>query len=335
MKILLLGLAFFFSWGFSAVPALGHEVRPGYLELRELGDERWDVLWKQPAQGEMLLKLVPVFPEGCEVVGSEDGVLLPGALLERAIVFCRPDLLGRPVRIDGLQTTLTDVLVRVERSEGEVEISMATPTHPQVEIGATTSAARGARAYLWLGFQHILLGADHLLFVFGLMLLVKNGWSLLETVTAFTVAHSITLALATLGVARVPVVPLNVAIALSILFLAPEVIRARRGGTSLTIRHPWLVAFAFGLLHGFGFASGLVSMGLPKSEVPLALLLFNVGVEFGQVAFVLLMAALARALRTLEFRWRGWVEAVPVYAIGTLGAFWTLDRAAVFLEALR
>jgi hypothetical protein len=146
------------------------------------------------------------------------------------------------------------------------------------------------------------------------------------------VAHSITLALATLGLANVPVVPLNAAIALSILFLGPEIIRARRGGTSLTIRHPWVVAFAFGLLHGFGFASGLVTMGLPSSEIPVALLLFNIGVEIGQLAFVLLLILLERSFRALEMRWPGWVEALPAYAVGGLGAYWTFERSLVVLR---
>ena len=161
------------------------------------------------------------------------------------------------------------------------------------------------------GIRHILFGADHMLFVLGLLLIVKDRWMLLKTVTAFTVAHSITLAIATLGYAEVPVLPLNAAIALSILFLGPEIVRSWRGETSFTIRHPWVVAFAFGLLHGFGFASALTSAGLPRHELPLALVSFNVGVELGQLGFIALILALERSFRILEVRWPRWARRFP------------------------
>ena len=179
--------------------------------------------------------------------------------------------------------------------------------------------------------QHIILGVDHLLFVLGLLLIVADRWMLVKTVTAFTVAHSITLAIATLGYATAPLPPLNAAIALSILFLGPEIVRTWRGESSFTIRHPWVVAFAFGLLHGFGFASGLSALGLPRAEIPLALLLFNVGVELGQMAFVALVLLLARSFRTLEIRWPAWAEALPGYAVGGLGAFWTIQRMVALM----
>jgi hydrogenase/urease accessory protein HupE len=209
------------------------------------------------------------------------------------------------------------------------------PTSPSVTLGGTTTRLSRAVSYLRLGVQHIVLGVDHLLFVLGLLLIVSDRWMLAKTVTAFTVAHSITLAIATLGWASAPVVPLNAAIALSILFLGPEIVRTWRGESSFTIRHPWVVAFAFGLLHGFGFASGLTAMGLPRAEIPLALLLFNLGVELGQLAFVALVLLLARSFRTLEIRWPRWIEALPAYAVGGLGAFWTMQRTiALFAVAL-
>jgi len=170
--------------------------------------------------------------------------------------------------------------------------------------------------------------------VLGLLLIVRDRWMLVKTVTAFTVAHSITLAVATFGIARVSPAPLNAAIALSILFLGPEIVRVWKGETSFTIRHPWVVAFAFGLLHGFGFASGLAQLGLPKGEIPLALLLFNVGVEIGQLAFVVLILLLERAFRQLEIHWPRFVERLPGYAVGTLGAFWTIQRMAILLRGV-
>ena len=172
-------------------------------------------------------------------------------------------------------------------------------------------------------------GIDHLLFVLGLLLIVSGRWTLLKTITAFTIAHSITLAIATLGYATAPGPPLNAAIALSILFLGPEIVRVWRGQTSFTIRHPWVVAFAFGLLHGFGFASGLTINGLPSSEIPVALLLFNVGVEIGQLFFVAIILLLERSFRILEVRWPRWAEALPAYTVGGLGAFWTIQRVAM------
>jgi HupE / UreJ protein len=168
-------------------------------------------------------------------------------------------------------------------------------------------------------------------FVLGLVLLVKNRWMLIKTISAFTIAHSITLALATFGYATIPAAPLNAAIALSILFLGPEIIRAWRGGTSLTIREPWIVAFAFGLLHGFGFASGLAQMGLPQNEIPLALFAFNIGVELGQLGFVALVLLLEKSFQVLEVRWPRAVELFPAYAVGGLGAFWTIDRLVVMV----
>ena len=175
------------------------------------------------------------------------------------------------------------------------------------------------------------MGVDHLLFVLGLMLIVRDRWMLLKTITSFTVAHSITLAVATLGYVSAPLPPLNVAIALSIFFLGPEIVRRQRGQTSLTLRHPWLVAAAFGLLHGFGFASGLTALGLSRAEIPEALLLFNVGVEIGQVFFVLLIILLEQSFQTLEIRWPRLVAALPSYTVGGLGAFWTIQRTVMLI----
>ena len=205
---------------------------------------------------------------------------------------------------------------RARRSRG----SRLPPSQSRWEVMGT---------YVVEGIRHILFGADHLLFVLGLLLIVRNGWMLVKTVTAFTVAHSITLAVATLGYAEAPALPLNAAIALSILFLGPEIVRVWRGETSFTIRHPWVVAFAFGLLHGFGFASAMTSAGLPRQELPLALLSFNVGVELGQLGFVALVLAMERSFRVLEVRWPRWVQALPGYTVGTLGAFWTIQRVAI------
>jgi hypothetical protein len=200
-----------------------------------------------------------------------------------------------------------------------------------VVLGSETAGPRGVFAYLRLGIEHILLEPDHALFVLGLVLLVKDCWLLLKTILAFTVANSVTLSVAAIGVIRVPGPPLNAAIALSILFIGLEIVRSWKGQTSFTIRHPWVMAFGFGLLHGFGYASGLSLLGLPRGELLLALLLFNLGIEIGQDLIVLLVLALQRSFRQLEIHWPLWVWRLPGTAVGTAGVYWTLKTTSALL----
>jgi len=316
----------------SAVPASAHEMRPGFLEMQQTGPETYWFLWKKPTGGEVEIQIAPVLPEGCRLTTPDRQQLTPGAVIVRGTLTCPGGLAGKTIRIAGLEATVTDVLVRVRHADGRLESHLLRPATPWVKLGGVTSATQRALSYVQIGVQHIALGVDHLLFVLGLLLIVSSRWTLVKTITSFTVAHSITLAIATLGYASAPLPPLNAAIALSILFLGPEIVRTWRGETSFTLRHPWVVAFAFGLLHGFGFASGLTAMGLPKPEIPLALLLFNVGVELGQVAFVLLVVLLERSFRVLEIRWPRFVERLPGYAVGTLGAYWFIQRTVILLR---
>jgi len=327
--LLLLGILFL-----QAAPLEAHEIRPGYLELTEQAPGRYLLLWKGPVRGTQRLKLNPDFPENCKETQVGSATMTPGAFVYSSHMVCEGGLAGRTIAFEGLNNTFTDVLVRIEAADGAVQSQLVRPTSPSMVVD-TTAGSTPVLGYLTLGIEHILLGVDHLLFVLGLMLIVNNRWMLAKTITSFTVAHSITLGIATLGFASAPIEPLNAAIALSILFLGPEIVRCWRGETSLTIRHPWVVAFAFGLLHGFGFASGLTTMGLPEAVIPLALLLFNVGVEIGQLAFVALAILLVRSFRVLEIRWPQWAEAAPGYAVGSLGAFWTIQRTAVLLGVIR
>jgi hydrogenase/urease accessory protein HupE len=261
--------------------------------------------------------------------------LLPTGAVERWMVASgEGGLAGEEIMIEGLSSTQTDVLVRIYFKEGDEQTHLLRPASPSVVVGGVPARAKRIIAYVQLGIQHILMGIDHLLFVLGLLLIVQNRWMLLKTITSFTVAHSITLCVATLGYASVPLPPLNLVIALSILFLGPEIVRSWRGETSLTIRHPWVVAFAFGLLHGFGFATGLTNMGLRASEIPLALLFFNVGVEIGQIAFVMLVILLERSFRVLEIHWPRLARLAPGYAVGSLGAYWTIERSAILVGGL-
>ena len=337
MRLLLAIVTILAAAAIGGPSAVAHELQPAFLELKETAPDRYEVLWKLPSLGEasdVRMPLMPVFPETCRQLADARSDRVGTAWVFTAKLECKGGLTGRTITIDGLEAFSTDVLVRAQHADGSVETHVLKPVQPSVTLRAAGEARRGAWAYLYLGIEHILLGVDHLLFVLGLLLIVRDRWMLVKTVTAFTVAHSVTLAVATFGIARVPAAPLNAAIALSILFLGPEIVRRWRGETSFTIRHPWVVAFAFGLLHGFGFASGLAQLGLPKSEIPLALLLFNAGVEIGQLAFVLLILLLERAFRLLEIHWPRLIERLPGYIVGTLGAFWTIQRVAMLLRGV-
>lgn len=314
-------------------PALAqaHEARPGYLELNETAGGQYDVLWKQPANGEYALRMDPVFPAECALTGADNRKLLPGAMLTRFHLACPGGLDGKPIAIAGLEMTLTDVLVRLHKLDGREETHLARATDTAVTIGGGEGGWERAWTYLKLGIQHIATGVDHLLFVLGLLLIVRDRWTLLKTISAFTLAHSLTLAAATLGIARMPGPPVEAAIALSILFLGVEVVRFNRGEDSLTARKPWLVAFAFGLLHGFGFAGALSAIGLPRHDIPLALLLFNLGVEAGQLLFIAALLLLRAAILRLAPRLPPALVRLPTYGIGAAAAFWLIQRMAVIL----
>jgi hypothetical protein len=312
--------------------ALAHEARPAYLEIKETSPGRFDVLWRTPVLSGMPLPVALKFPEGVRDLREPIVQDLSGSLLERrAIEFVGGGPAGNRIEIAGLQGTITDVLVRVEMADGRKWTTIVRPSQPWVEIAVSQGWTTLCATYVAHGIRHICFGVDHLLFVLGLLLIVKDRLTLVRTVTAFTVAHSLTLAVATFGYADPPVEPLNAAIALSIFFLGPEIVRSWRGETSLAIRHPWVVAFIFGLIHGFGFAGALTSAGLPSGDLPLALLSFNVGVEIGQLGFVLLVVLLERAFRQLLIRWPRWAQVLPGYTVGTLGAFWTIQRTAMLL----
>lgn len=327
MVTLFIGLGIFSA-------AYGHESQPGMLDLRQIAENRYEVIWRAPIYYGKPHPARLELPEHWQDVAEPTVRRLPDSQLFRRIVAVGDEgVEGSLLRFHRLESTITDVFVRLNRLDGSVMTAVARPSKPYVELRGERSLNTVARDYIGLGFHHILQGVDHLLFVMGLLLIVKSRKMLVKTVTAFTVAHSITLAIATFGYARVPIPPLNAAVALSILFLGPEIVRTWRGQTSLTIRFPWCVAFLFGLLHGFGFASGLTTTGMPKSELLPALLFFNVGVELGQLAFVFIMLALVRSFKILDVRWPRWAELAPGYAVGSLGAYWTIQRVTVMLAA--
>lgn len=321
---LLLGLLI--SFFVATVGVSAHEIRPAYLQIDQVGHNRFSVLWRTPILSGMRLPVLLKFSNGIKPVAEPLERELSDSVIERSVIESPDELAGQRIDFVGLQATITDVLVRVSWLDGRKATEFVRPAQPWIELSDRQATWQVAKTYTTLGIEHILMGFDHLLFVVGLMIIVRSPRSLVKTITAFTVAHSITLGLATLGHASVPADPLNAAISLSILFLGVEVVRLWRGQTSFTLRHPWIVAFAFGLLHGFGFASGLTTVGLPSSDIPLALLAFNIGVEIGQLAFVLIILLLHHALRALQFNPPRWASYAPGYLVGSLGAFWTIER---------
>jgi len=317
------------------VTANAHEMRPAYLELRQTGDETYDVLWKVPARGRsMRLGLYARLPVGTENLSEPRAMFADGAYIERWSVEHAEGLIGKTIHIDGLQSTLTDVLVRIGRLDGSTQIVRLNPATPFFVIEASPSTLGVAKTYFQLGVQHIWKGIDHLLFVACLIMIAGTWKRIVITITGFTIAHSITLALAALNVVRVPIAPVEACIALSIVFLATEIGRERRD--TFTWRYPITVSASFGLLHGFGFASALGEIGLPQTEIPAALLFFNVGVEVGQILFVLGVIVVVQVLRRClidrmfsplsSVRLQPKVALSCAYLVGSLAAFWMIQR---------
>lgn len=305
--------------------------RPAYLELRELGNDHYEVLWKVPALGtDRRLAAYVQFPSGTENLSESQPFISDGAWVERWKISHPGGLVGKTVRIEGKATGVTDVIARVERLDGSSQVERLEAGAPQFEVRASAGVSEVAWSYTVLGVEHILSGVDHLLFVFALLLVVSGGRRIVATVTAFTVAHSITLVAATLGWVSVPGPPVEAIIALSIVFVAAEVIRGLQGHPGLTARAPWIVAFSFGLLHGFGFAGALAETGLPQTAIPVALLMFNVGVELGQLLFVATVLILAAVSRRILSKRPAWTIPAAAYGVGSIAAFWTIERVASF-----
>jgi hydrogenase/urease accessory protein HupE len=319
-----------------SAPALGHRLSPAFFGLTETETDTFAVQWKVSISGGLAAVLEPQVPEGCTVAAGVRTYVVDDVRLQHATLRCSGGLGGKTFAVNGLPQTQTDVLLRIDYLDGTSSNRRLTPDAATVVIPERPSALEIVGTYLVLGVEHILLGVDHLLFVLALLLLVRGFGRLVATVTAFTVAHSITLGAAALGFVHVPPAPVEAVIALSILFLASAL--ARRGmhtaasdEADLTARFPWLVAFAFGLLHGFGFAGALSEVGMPERALPLALLFFNVGVEIGQIAFIAAVLGLGWLVRHSAVRVpRSWQRGVA-YGIGSVAAFWAVERTlAIF-----
>ncbi len=309
--------------------AEAHEVRPAYLRIQQSEGDLYDVLWRVPARGELRLGIYVKMPDHCQAPEQPLSWQEGGTHIERWTAVCPGGITGHSVVISGLSSTVIDALARYERLDGTTQVERLTPARPDFEINDSESLTEVAATYFMLGVEHILLGVDHLLFVLALLLLlVPDKRKLVWTITAFTLAHSLTLAAATMGWVHVPQKPVEAVIALSILFVAMEIVHWKQGRPGITRQWPWLVAFTFGLLHGFGFAGALNEIGLPEHAIPMALLFFNLGVEAGQLIFI---AAVFLAWFVLgRITWPRWAWRLPVYMIGSLAAFWTIDRIGGF-----
>jgi hydrogenase/urease accessory protein HupE len=318
-------------------PADSHQLQPGFLDLKALGGDTWQVFWKVPTAGPGPLPISALLPDNCVPRQAEDLRFDGGAFVAQWTATCPGGLEGREIRIEGLGQTATDVLVRYELSPGRAESQRLTADMTAFSVPKSQGRVGIIGTYFALGVDHILGGFDHLLFVFALILLVRGTRQLIGAVTAFTVAHSLSLAAAVLGWIVVPAPPVEAVVALSIMFLAAELARPERRGPQLGQRYPWIVVFAFGLLHGLGFARALLEVGLPEGEVPLALLAFNVGVEAGQLTFIALVLAAGALLgrfyppliQSMTQPGESGLRATS-YLIGAVAGVWFVERMAVF-----
>jgi len=321
----------FFSLLFLALMSQADEVRPAYFEVKEFENTSYTLLLKLPIKGNKKSPIELLLPKECRTITPIRKDFISGAYLQRWAVKCPEGLLGKTISFNGLKRSSTDLLLCLEFLNGISHSSLLTPTHTSYIIPKEASSLQIVQTYTGLGITHILLGFDHLLFVFALLMIVKKVSRLLWTITAFTLAHSITMIMATLGMISLPQKPVEAIIALSIIFLAVEIMHEKQNKVGLSSRYPWLIAFIFGLLHGFGFAGALAEIGLPQHAITLALVFFNIGVEIGQLLFIFSVITGVWLLHKLQLssvleRLKG----VMVYGIGTLASFWFIERVSSF-----
>ncbi len=309
----------------AALPAQADELRPGYLEFTQQDARHWKLVWKAPVLGGLATRTRPAFPEFC--TQSPPQARVEGmVLVAESQLTCSKDLAGSQVGLSGMDAAFTDALLRVAPLDRPVQAARLTQKLAMVEVKTVPDGWEVARSYFVLGIIHILEGFDHLLFVIALVLLIGRAGAVIKAATAFTVAHSITLAGSTLGFVGLAQAPVEALIALSIVFLAVEIVKRDPGNPNLAERAPWIVAFLFGLIHGFGFAGALREIGLPESDVPTALLTFNLGVEAGQLVIVAAVLALLTLLRRYSLAMLRPATVTATYAIGITASVWFIER---------
>jgi len=315
-----LGLALF------PASARADELRPAYVEMTEQSPGQWSLLWKASANSRLGQSGEIMMPENCVVEGERQREYSGSNILTRLALRCDGSVQGQSIGLKGLELSTTDALVRIAPLDSAMQTLRLTPDQPVAALARPSVISNVAATYTILGIEHILLGFDHLFFVLALVLLLKGGWLVAKTVTAFTIAHSFTLVGTTLGWLSLPSQPVEAVIALSIIFLAVEVVKSRPDDIRLSGQFPWIVAFLFGLLHGFGFAGALAEIGLPEGDVPLALLTFNLGVEIGQLVIVAVALAVLHSLRELRGHWLQPAKTSMAYGIGIIATYWFVER---------
>ena len=306
--------------------ARADELRPAYIEMTEQAPGQWSLLWKASTNSRLGQTGEIIIPDNCEAQGESRREYSGSNILTRLTLSCAGSVQGKTIGLKGLELSTTDALVRIAPLDSAMQTLRLTPDQPIAALAKPSVISNVAATYTIIGIEHILLGFDHLFFVWALVLLLKGGWLVAKTVTAFTIAHSLTLVGTTLGWMSLPSQPVEAVIALSIIFLAVEVVKSRPDDIRLSELFPWIVAFLFGLLHGFGFAGALAEIGLPEGDVPLALLTFNLGVEIGQLVIVAVALAVLHAIRTFQSQWLQPTKTAMAYGIGMIATYWFMER---------
>ncbi|MFT5329550.1 MAG: hydrogenase/urease accessory protein HupE [Parasphingorhabdus sp.] len=302
------------------------ELRPAYIEMTEQAPGQWSLLWKASANSRLGQTGEIIIPDNCKIEGEQQREYAGSNILTRLALRCDGSVQGNSIGLKGLELSTTDALVRIAPIDSAMQTLRLTPDQPTATLAKPSVISNVAATYTILGVEHILLGFDHLFFVLALVLLLKGGWLVAKTVTAFTIAHSLTLVGSTLGLLSLPPQPVEAVIALSIIFLAIEVVKAKPDEIRLSEQFPWIVAFLFGLLHGFGFAGALAEIGLPEGDVPLALLTFNLGVEIGQLVIVAVALTALHAIGKFQGLWLQPTKTAMAYGIGIISTYWFIER---------
>ena len=309
-----------------ATPVRADEMRPAYIEFSQIDATHWQLFWKLPMRSGINPQSQPILPDSCDVKGEPVREVINLTLITKSQIVCTQSILGKDIGLSDFGTNQSDVFVRIAPLNSNVQSLRLNAEQPNGQIKEKPNRWQVAQTYFITGVEHILRGYDHLLFVLALVLLLRNVWTIAKAATAFTIAHSITLVGATLGLIGLPQRPVEILIALSIVFMAVEIAKKNPQVPRLSERMPWVIAFIFGLIHGFGFAGALREIGLPEGEVPTSLLTFNLGVEAGQLIIILFAVTIIEIISRLSKPMLAPLIRIATYSIGIIASFWFIER---------